>query len=542
MKTKKSVIVCLLSLMLCGTNAYALEVKEINKNSVTVTGETDTELMLAATVKDAEKNFYFFDEIKSDSDGNYNLTFKMPDDIKNKNVTVEIKPQGKQEETLTFVFSGDSVRKEALDLCVQAAEEKNTDTLSAILSNPDYETAFEMLGIPINVINSKPDIKSDVIRGICESGITDEIFAETVNRVGFVSSMKKVYKDEAGNFFDGCDFTFEGIKYSEETNGEKRAWIKQKMLNVQITTFEESETTYNKLNAYYLVNNAKYIDLPGIIEKYKTELEVLGTDAYDKFNALDEKKQLNVAEKIVTLNGFGDLTEGFSEFLKTGVNAVNVVVQSGNGGGGGSSSNNTSIVTGIVAPENNTVENKEIFNDVNSGAWYYDAVTSLSEKGIVAGKAENLFLPDDNVKREEFLAMLVRAIGRRNENSENALTFEDVVQGAWYENIIKLAVELELASGYSEKVFGVGDLIIRQDAAVFASRAAKLMGIEVAAESSESFLDDSQISDYAKESVYAMKNAAIISGMGDNIYSPKSNCTRAQAAVIVYKLLEGGNN
>ena len=48
-----------------------------------------------------------------------------------------------------------------------------------------------------------------------------------------------------------------------------------------------------------------------------------------------------------------------------------------------------------------------------------------------------------------------------------------------------------------------------------------------------SFDDDSTISEYAKEAVYACQQACIIDGMGDGSFQPKGKATRAQVAKIL---------
>ena len=53
------------------------------------------------------------------------------------------------------------------------------------------------------------------------------------------------------------------------------------------------------------------------------------------------------------------------------------------------------------------------------------------------------------------------------------------------------------------------------------------------------FSDDEQISDYAKEAVYFMQKAGVISGMGDGCFAPKGLATRAESAKILCNVLEG---
>ena len=541
MKMRKGAVFCLVYMLLCQTGVNALELIDVTETPITVKGKTDAGITIAASVKDAEGTYYFYDEIKSDNEGNYVLTFELPSNIINKTVTVEAKPYGKAEEPVSFEFSGNDVRSQALSLCVQAVASGDANALSAVFDNLNYKVAFEMMGLPVSVLNANQAVKAASTISICETGTTLDTFIEDFNKLCFVQSKISSYQSGMDAFFDGSEFVFEGVKYSAETTS-KQVWIKQNMISVHnVTLVSDAQNAYNKLNAYYLVNNAKYTELPALIEKYKQELGINGTNAYISFSAMDENKRNRIAEKIVTASGFGNLTDGFLKYLENAVLAVQTSVQSGGASSSGSGGN--WVQAGNVVLEQNPVTNtNDDFHDVGKDAWYYTAVKELSQNGIVAGKTENTFNPEDSVKREEFLAMIMRMIGEQKESSVEIQIFNDVVPGAWYENTVKVAVNLGIASGYSDKVFGIGDLITRQDAAVFALRAAELMGYKITNEKNELFIDDTDISAYAKDSVYAMKNLDIVSGMGDGRYLPKTQLTRAQAAVIVYRLWKGGNN
>ena len=81
-------------------------------------------------------------------------------------------------------------------------------------------------------------------------------------------------------------------------------------------------------------------------------------------------------------------------------------------------------------------------------------------------------------------------------------------------------------------MFGTGLEITRQDAAVMLARA-------IGAENGEgSFSDDSEIADYAKGSVYALKDKGIISGREDGSFDPYGKCTRAECAVMISKAID----
>ena len=56
-------------------------------------------------------------------------------------------------------------------------------------------------------------------------------------------------------------------------------------------------------------------------------------------------------------------------------------------------------------------------------------------------------------------------------------------------------------------------------------------------ESVEKFADASEISEYAKDAVYALKEKNIISGRNGNLFAPRAECTRAECAVMVAKAM-----
>ena len=55
------------------------------------------------------------------------------------------------------------------------------------------------------------------------------------------------------------------------------------------------------------------------------------------------------------------------------------------------------------------------------------------------------------------------------------------------------------------------------------------------------FTDDSSISSYAKDAVYAMKNIGVIGGYSDGSFHPRGYATRAEVAVMFQRLYEWMN-
>jgi hypothetical protein len=126
-----------------------------------------------------------------------------------------------------------------------------------------------------------------------------------------------------------------------------------------------------------------------------------------------------------------------------------------------------------------------------------------------------------------------------NFNGEyDAAAFTDVKADAWYASSIGAAQRLGIVNGRSDGAFGVNDSVTREEMAVMIYRAAIASGTALADGQATEFADLNAVSGYAREAVEALSKAGFISGMGDGRIEPQSPVSRAQSAVILYKLLK----
>ena len=161
---------------------------------------------------------------------------------------------------------------------------------------------------------------------------------------------------------------------------------------------------------------------------------------------------------------------------------------------------------------------------------------ALSEKGVVSGDGTGGFKPNDNVTREQFLKMLLVAMGTESEDAEN--TFADVAENAWYKPYVLTAKKLGIVNGMSDTQFGIGMNITRQDMAVMISRIIDTDADVI----TEDFADKADISDYAVNAVMHMKRIGLIDGYADGQFKPLNNLTRAEAAKVISSLIKIINN
>jgi hypothetical protein len=173
------------------------------------------------------------------------------------------------------------------------------------------------------------------------------------------------------------------------------------------------------------------------------------------------------------------------------------------------------------------------FSDVPSSFWGYDAISSLSGKGIVSGYPDGSFKPNNNITRAEFATMLVKALGLTASGTDS---FTDVAPSNWCYGSVNTAVYAGLVSGMGNGQFAPNAPITREEMAVMVakalgSNAPTVTGVELSA-----FSDGSAISSWAVKGMEVSVKADIVSGM-DGKLAPQANATRAQAAAMIFKLL-----
>lgn len=205
---------------------------------------------------------------------------------------------------------------------------------------------------------------------------------------------------------------------------------------------------------------------------------------------------------------------------------------SSGGGGAGSGANRGSSIINPPVKEENQFSN--VFADVDETHWCSKQIAYLYEKGIINGKNQKSFCPEDFVTRAEFSKMIIEAMFA-DEKVAVKDAFMDVNENDWYYEYINKAYGLNIINGTQTGKFNPQSVITRQDMAVILYRA---LGKKTALLKADvDFTDIDEVSGYAKEAVSALKNKGIINGMENNSFKPFDNLTRAQAAKVLYEVL-----
>ncbi|UQZ83036.1 Endo-1,4-beta-xylanase A precursor [Paenibacillus konkukensis] len=181
-------------------------------------------------------------------------------------------------------------------------------------------------------------------------------------------------------------------------------------------------------------------------------------------------------------------------------------------------------------------ESGKSFPDL-AGHWSRADVELLASKLVVNGMTDTTFSPDSRITRAEFAAILVRALGL---SGSGASRFSDVTSSDWYSDVVGAAVKAGLIDGFEDGTFKPDANITREQMAVMAARALKLVSKPASGDAAalKAFADGPAIGGWAKEAVAQVLNARIMNGMTDRNFAPTDHATRAEAAVMVKRLLQ----
>ncbi|GAX89646.1 S-layer homology domain-containing protein [Effusibacillus lacus] len=191
-----------------------------------------------------------------------------------------------------------------------------------------------------------------------------------------------------------------------------------------------------------------------------------------------------------------------------------------------------------TAPGAQTAAPGTPFADVPPGHWAVAEIESLKKQGIITGKTPTQFAPEDSVTRAEFATLLVRSL-KLPLVTDKPQVFQDVKPDFYAYPYIQTAYHNGLLTGESATSFNPDGKITRQDMAAIIARALKVADVSDSFMlSSLNFVDNNQISGYAKKSVAAATYLELVKGYPDRSFKPVDPANRAAAAVMIDRLLK----
>ena len=188
------------------------------------------------------------------------------------------------------------------------------------------------------------------------------------------------------------------------------------------------------------------------------------------------------------------------------------------------------------------------FLDVKKGEWYEPYISQITQiSGIIDGYEDGTFLPDNYVKRGEFLKMIYEAAMNQGGSPFRSSTARDQIH--WAGKYYTMAVDSNILVA---DVYSGGGLLFectyaelektisRYEAAVILTNICTNVAMETSVKVTDAA---SHIPDYAsmdQQYVNCVEQAygkGLLTGMSDGSFSGDSGLRRSEAATIIYRFL-----
>ena len=228
------------------------------------------------------------------------------------------------------------------------------------------------------------------------------------------------------------------------------------------------------------------------------------------------------------------------------------------------------------------------YTDVTEANWFYEAVTYVTEKGLVDGETETTFAPNASMTRADLVTALYRLAGSPEVTAENPFT--DVAADAEYYNAVMWAYTNGVVGGITDTTYEPDSPLQRQQVATMLYRYMNDSAEEETAEPTEEtvpmeeltpaepveetteetttetteetvpmeeltpaepveetteadetlaqFTDADQIQDYAKEAMAWAVTVGLFGGDDKGALDPRGDITRAEVATLIMRFVE----
>lgn len=160
-----------------------------------------------------------------------------------------------------------------------------------------------------------------------------------------------------------------------------------------------------------------------------------------------------------------------------------------------------------------------------------------ADAGWVNGVGAGEFQPNGTLTRAAFVTMLGRMAGVKDTDYTTSV-FRDVPDGEWYTSFVAWATENGIVDGYGDGIFLPQNNITRQEMAKIMAKYLNWKGLDTTPSSEISSYpinDLNAIGGWALEPVCFCYEQGLLNGRGSN-FAPQANATRAEACVVLCRL------
>ena len=183
------------------------------------------------------------------------------------------------------------------------------------------------------------------------------------------------------------------------------------------------------------------------------------------------------------------------------------------------------------------------FKDVPRNNWAFEYIGEMQKRGIINGYPDGKYYPDNYVERCEFAKIMVGAAGLRTGDASGEY-FADVKYNDWFYEYVETAKEyLTGYKSFGQNYFRPNNYALREDIAV---ALVKLKGYDTKNTNQNilqtMFSDYDSISESAKPYVATAVDRGLVSGYDDGTFKGQDSITRAEAAAMLWRAYQYGND
>lgn len=203
-----------------------------------------------------------------------------------------------------------------------------------------------------------------------------------------------------------------------------------------------------------------------------------------------------------------------------------------------------------------TAKPKSPYPDVPETHWAYDAISEVTELGALSGYEDGTFRPENKITHEEFtkiISSLLDQGGIEPSLSDYApYETEDKTDSryylkrwsAWAQPYLNSSLKLSLIQLEDEDLLQKETPISRQEMAKMISRAMEIKNTKFTTDIENilgSVADYSEMSATYKNYIANVYSCKIITGYEDNTFRPEGYLTRAEASIVIVKLVHAAD-
>ena len=545
---KKRIALWLCICLLCvGGNAFAMEASiNYNTNVITVSAPDEGEKTAVILIRNQATEAYEYADLLFAEEDGFSATLALSEDAEEgKYSVVLVRANGTEEEVFDFVNVSESTRSAVLaaisDILNETDEASQEEKLDAFV-----QQYAEILDIDTSMYEEITS-KTTLIELLAEKSYATfaqfmESFPQAMEEAYVAQSKEKVV--ESIKEMDIAEITgvleenenILGIELTE-VYYQYESYVNQRLKAAEDLTLENIAEKFDEIMAIPYLNAASRSEIASVIEEQDQYLNI-----YDIIYANSDDVVVKILKKLAEteFEERSEIVAAIIEVIGESSSSSSTSTSSSSSGtsSGGSTTRRANVdiaitrVSTAASGTMNTANEEQTgpFDDIDSVLWAKEGIEKLAEMGIVSGRGDRIFAPEDNITRAEAVKILAGAFSLPE---GEAVLFSDVAEDSWYAPYISMAVSANLIEGDGNGNFNPNDPISRQDFAVMICRY-----IGSSEQTTEmQFSDTESIAAYAKEAVQTLYGMGIIAGKDDGRFDPYGNLTRAECAKIVYGII-----